>query len=191
MDLPLPRVAAATGTPGDGGPAVTRSPPAEEARAVAVSRGHTPESRPPVGAEPLRAAAAPSPLLVSAQSIALPQGPLPALGELVEALERRALRSAGLVRAAQATTTAECAALLVGLWTSLADLRAFVLDSGTDVRAWRARTGLTPVCERALWWTRGSALPEPEHARARLARLRTRGPQVHAFTLRSPLPPPH
>ncbi len=130
------------------------------------------------------------PLLASAQSISAPNGPLSAVRELAEALARRAADRAGFVAAAPPVPDGDGAVLLVGLWTSYAALRAAVLDSGTEVRAWRARTGLVPVSERALWWTRDPVLPDPEEARARLARLRAEGPGVPAFTLRSPVPPP-
>ncbi|MEY9210718.1 DUF3291 domain-containing protein [Thermobifida halotolerans] len=144
----------------------------------------------PFSVEGLRSDADLPPVLAAVQSISLPDGPSEALDGLVDALSRRAADHPGLVRAADAVTVAGGAVLLVTLWESIADLRAFVLDSGADTRSWRARTGLTPVSERALWWTCRQGTPDPAEARSRLARLRADGPGPHAFTLRSPVPPP-
>lgn len=130
-----------------------------------------------------------SPLLASAQSVSAPGGPLAALRELAESLARRA-EGAGAVAVSTVPLPADGAVLLLSLWTSYAGLRAAVLDSGPEVRAWQVRTGLVPVSERALWWTRGPAPPEAAEGLARLARLRAAGPGAHAFTLRSPVPPP-
>src|SRR5690606_27674336 len=99
-----------------------------------------------------------SPLLASAQSVSAPGGPLAALRELAESLARRA-EGAGAAAVSTVPLPADGAVLLLSLWTSSAGLRAAVLDSGIEVRAWQARTGLVPVSERALWWTHDPAPP--------------------------------
>ena len=83
-------------------------------------------------------------------------------------------------------------AINMSVWESLESLQHFVYKSahvGTlrDRKQWFEPPD-GPIL--VLWWIPSGQIPTVGDAQARLAHLRARGPTPHAFTFRSPFPPP-
>ena len=83
-------------------------------------------------------------------------------------------------------------AINMSVWESLESLQQFVYKSahvGTlrDRKQWFEPLD-GPIL--VLWWIPSGTIPTVTDAQARLAHLREHGPTPHAFTFRSPFPPP-
>jgi hypothetical protein len=78
------------------------------------------------------------------------------------------------------------------IWRSQQELWNFLyasqhLDVIRRRREWAERL---PTASHVLWWIPAGTVPAISDAVARLEQLRTLGPSPHAFTFRSPFPPP-
>jgi hypothetical protein len=83
-------------------------------------------------------------------------------------------------------------AINLSVWTSLESLQQFVYRSG-HVQLLRARKQWFEPLESpilVLWWIPEGTIPSVSEAQARLQHLKEHGPTPHAFTFRSPFPPP-
>jgi hypothetical protein len=80
----------------------------------------------------------------------------------------------------------------MSLWSDMASLADFAFRSG-HVEIMRRRREWFDAMEEAyavLWWVPHDHRPDPSEARKRLEHLRVHGPSAHAFTFKSPFPPP-
>ncbi|RNL83447.1 DUF3291 domain-containing protein [Halostreptopolyspora alba] len=133
----------------------------------------------------------PTPRLAQIQAITASGATRPQAAELLAALGEHAATHNGLIGLIDMGDTADhWSTEHVSLWRSVSDLRDFVHASHPALVAWQHRTGLRVTTERALWWVTAPERVTPEEARERLDHLRRNGPTRHAFTLRSPVPPP-
>ena len=83
-------------------------------------------------------------------------------------------------------------AINLSVWETLESLRQFVYKSH-HVESLRNREQWfepIPGPILALWWIPVGHIPTVLESRARLEHLKARGPTPHAFTFRSPFPPP-
>lgn len=83
-------------------------------------------------------------------------------------------------------------AINMSVWESLESLQAFVYKS-RHVGTLRARDQWFEPIEGpilALWWVPAGHVPTVAEARDRLRHLAEHGPTPHAFTFRTPFPPP-
>jgi hypothetical protein len=83
-------------------------------------------------------------------------------------------------------------AINLSVWESLEALQNFVYRSH-HVGTLRGRHRWFEPMEGpilALWWVPAGHIPAVEEAMDRLEHLKTHGPTAHAFTFRSPFPPP-
>ena len=83
-------------------------------------------------------------------------------------------------------------AINLSVWESLESLRQFVYKSH-HVESLRNREQWFEPIEGpilALWWIPVGHIPTVLEARQRLEYLKEHGPTAHAFTFRSPFPPP-
>ena len=83
-------------------------------------------------------------------------------------------------------------AINMSVWESLEALQQFVYKSH-HVRTLRARGQWFEPIEGpilALWWIPDGHMPTVQEAVERLAHLKAHGPTAHAFTFRTPFPPP-
>ena len=83
-------------------------------------------------------------------------------------------------------------AINLSVWESLESLRQFVYKSH-HVESLRNREQWFEPIEGpilALWWIPDGHIPTVPEARERLEHLKEHGPTAHAFTFRSPFPPP-
>jgi hypothetical protein len=83
-------------------------------------------------------------------------------------------------------------AINLSVWESLEALQQFVYQSHHVVTL-RARHQWFEPMEGpilALWWVPAGHLPSVDEAMDRLGHLKTHGPTAHAFTFRTPFPPP-
>lgn len=80
----------------------------------------------------------------------------------------------------------------LSLWESPLGVRAYVHGYHQDLLDLRRRWVIpADAIERVLWWVPVGHTPDHTEAGARLRHLREFGPGREAFTLRSPVPPPH
>jgi hypothetical protein len=83
-------------------------------------------------------------------------------------------------------------AINMSVWASLESLQQFVYKS-SHVGTLRGRKQWFEEIEGpilVLWWVPEGHIPSVEEAQARLAHLKAHGPTPHAFTFRTPFPPP-
>jgi hypothetical protein len=83
-------------------------------------------------------------------------------------------------------------AVNLSVWESLEALQQFVYRSA-HVQPLRDRTQWFEPIEGpilALWWIPAGHIPSVAEAQERLQHLKEHGPSPHAFTFRSPFPPP-
>ncbi len=83
-------------------------------------------------------------------------------------------------------------AINMSVWDSLEALQQFVYKSH-HVHTLRGRDQWFEPIEGpilALWWIPGGHTPTVQEAVERLAHLKTHGPTPHAFSFRTPFPPP-
>jgi hypothetical protein len=83
-------------------------------------------------------------------------------------------------------------AINMSVWESLASLQQFVYRS-RHLEPMRARAQWFEKLDGpilALWWIRAGHIPSVAEARERLQHLGEHGPTPHAFTFRTPFPPP-
>jgi len=83
-------------------------------------------------------------------------------------------------------------AINMSVWESLESLQQFVYKSA-HVTTLRARKEWFEPLDGpilVLWWTPAGQIPTVSDARDRLQHLREHGPTPHAFTFRTPFPPP-
>ena len=83
-------------------------------------------------------------------------------------------------------------AINMSVWDSLEALQQFVYKS-QHVRTLRTRDQWFEPIEGpilALWWVPNGHTPTVQEAVDRLAHLKMHGPTPHAFTFRTPFPPP-
>jgi hypothetical protein len=83
-------------------------------------------------------------------------------------------------------------AINMSVWESLESLQGFVYKS-RHVGTLRARDQWFEPIEGpilALWWVPAGHVPTVAEARDRLRHLAEHGPTPHAFTFRTPFPPP-
>ncbi|MBB4930188.1 hypothetical protein F4561_001008 [Lipingzhangella halophila] len=132
-----------------------------------------------------------SPLLAQVHSIAASGDTRIPTVELLATLRERAAEHPGHIGLIQSDHLEDHQYIThASLWRSGSDLRDFVHAGHPDIVAWQRRTGLRITAQRALWWVTAPEQATPEEARERLDHLRRHGPTRHAFTLRSPVPPP-
>ncbi|HSA56587.1 MAG TPA: DUF3291 domain-containing protein [Gemmatimonadaceae bacterium] len=83
-------------------------------------------------------------------------------------------------------------AINLSVWETLESLQRFVYRS-RHVETLRGRRAWFEEIQGpilALWWIAAGELPTVAEAQARLAHLAEHGPTPHAFTFRTPFPPP-
>lgn len=80
----------------------------------------------------------------------------------------------------------------ISVWRSIEALADFAYRSSHRDVMVRRRQWFEPMAEAylVLWWVPEAHRPSVEEGRARLDRLRTRGPSPDAFTFREPFPSP-
>lgn len=133
----------------------------------------------------------PTPHLAQIQVIAARGATRPQTAELLTALQERTAPQIGFIGLINGSHAADHQSLThASLWRSVSELRDFVHASHPDLVTWQHRTGLRVTVERALWWVSAPEQATPDEARERMDHLRRHGPTRHAFTLRSPVPPP-
>jgi hypothetical protein len=138
-------------------------------------------------------------------NIALPREPLtaPLLADFVAQLEpinALADRSPGFVWRLQTPEGDATGVKAFGddriivnmsVWESLDALTAYVYRSDHVAVMKQRRRWFEPMqMYMALWWVPAGELPSVRDAEERLEHLRAHGPSPHAFTFRTPFPPP-
>lgn len=80
----------------------------------------------------------------------------------------------------------------LSVWTGIDPLREFVFRSDHAGFLRRRREWFSPWegPPAALWWVPKGHRPDVDEALDRLGRLADEGPTAHAFTFRTPFPPP-
>src|SRR5688572_17718136 len=83
-------------------------------------------------------------------------------------------------------------AINMSVWESLEALQHFVYRSGHVATLRDRKQWFEPIEGPilALWWISAGRVPTVAEAQERLQHLRERGPSRHAFTFRTPFPPP-
>lgn len=83
-------------------------------------------------------------------------------------------------------------AINMSVWRDIESLAAFVYRNEGHREIMRRRREWFEHMEiyMALWWIEEGALPTVEEGVARVEHLRKHGPTAHAFTFKTPFPPP-